>query len=163
MSIKRNADLNAMSSSALMWCYGLLPAPTRFDIWGQERAFAKVILANRGIATSDGVSPIIPAPPREPATENLVPPTVTQSAPLDTLRPIRNKPGRSPVKLANAVNAMIAAVSSGKITINALRQMKQKSLCDLYLGAGRTLLQKARCEALRQLRSKDVSDRSPTY
>ena len=72
------------------------------------------------------------------------------SAPASRLI-VPNKRGSPAVKMAEAIDNIVGAVTSGTITLDALRRMKQKELQILYPRAGRTLLAQAREAALSTL------------
>jgi hypothetical protein len=73
----------------------------------------------------------------------------------------RNKRGKDPKKMNEAIAAMMAAVEDGEISEFDLAQMKQKELSDLYGNAGRTVLAEARRRALVEIAEQNA-DIKPT-
>jgi hypothetical protein len=68
----------------------------------------------------------------------------------------RNKRGKDPKKMNEAIAAMMAAVEGGEISEFDLAQMKQKRLSDLYGNAGRTVLAEARRRALVEIAEQNA-------
>jgi hypothetical protein len=77
-------------------------------------------------------------------------------------KPFKNRTGPRSVKKDGAIEAMIAAVDSGKFTLEALRKLKEKELDTIYPNARRTTLREARDEAVKQLSARQNSDKTPT-
>jgi hypothetical protein len=85
----------------------------------------------------------------------------TTAAELDSA-PIPNKPGNGGRKMAEAIEAMVAAVDGGRVAFADLRRMKQKELSKVYPNAKRTLLAQARKHALVRLATLGHSDKAAT-
>jgi hypothetical protein len=95
----------------------------------------------------------------EPAViDATVPPNEADGDDLKDAAP--NKRGPASKKRTEATARMIEAVRNGEMTASQLRCMKQKELEKLYPDGKRTMLVKAREEALKILRQN--SDKTPT-
>jgi hypothetical protein len=77
-------------------------------------------------------------------------------------RAFKNRTGPRRVKKDGAVAAIIAAVDGREVTLQALREMREKELGRFYRDARRTTLRDARDEAVRQLTARQNSDKTPT-
>jgi hypothetical protein len=64
--------------------------------------------------------------------------------------------------MAEAIEAMVAAVDGGRVAFADLRRMKQKELSKVYPNAKRTLLAQARKHALVRLATLGHSDKAAT-
>ena len=96
-------DLNALPSSTLRWLYGLMPEPTKFEIYGRERELAKRVLAerDRSTATARVTAPSLTTSALEAAVDlsNVVPqpaPMTPPPTPAGTGRARRSRKGPAP-------------------------------------------------------------------
>jgi hypothetical protein len=107
-------------------------------------------------------------PSRSPAANATATELVSRTPAFEPteVAPIRNRPGKGGVKMEAAIAAMRKAVEQGKISMLELRQIKQKSLAELYPDAKRTLLAAARRKALVQIADEEAhrqnSDKTAT-